>query len=196
MDENIISIITENLSQKDLICFALANKQTYHYCKHTNVKNKKCDDKHTTYHFTLSLYENAKLSYSMNIVSGIKSLYENKIALQSYNIQIILKQVCGTTTKITFGRDIVINSIVYSYDNITALCDFHEDVKIQQNIKIYNINGSNERLRHKFNSILSHKYVKMDNKITNNLTRDCLKNTVKQFETDIDIYFIRLLSFQ
>lgn len=194
MDKNIISVITDNLSQKDLIRFALVNNQTYHYCKHTNVKKKKCEDKHNTYHFTLSLFENAKLSYSMNILSSVQSLYNNEISLHSYNIQILLTQPCGTKTKIILGRDIIINSIVYSYDNLTSLCDLQKDTKIDlQNSKIYNINKNIERLQHKINSILSHKYVKLRKKVTNNLIRDCHQNIVQHFEKCIDLYFIRLL---
>lgn len=189
MDEHIISVITAKLSQKDLVSFSLINQQTYHYCKHTNVKNKKCGDKHNTYHFTLSLVENARLSYCMNILSCVKTLFDNEISLHTYRLQISLTQICGTTTRITFGRDIIINSIVYSYDIITAICD----VQHHQS-KVCNLNHNKERLEHKLNSILSHKYVKITKKITNNVKRDCFYNIVKSFEDNIEKHFIKLIT--
>ena len=193
MDKYIISQIVLYLNQKDLICFALVNKLTYDYCKHTDIHNKKCDDKHITYHFNLSLYENAKLLYSMNILSGIKCLYENRIGFHKYNLKILLTQQCGTTTKIVFGRNIIINSIVYSYDNLIVLCDSRNDVKVHKHNKVYNIFFNIQRLQHKINSIISHKYVKINKKITNNLTRDCHKDLIKRFEIDVHKYFIKLI---
>jgi hypothetical protein len=192
MDEHIISIITSNLSQKDLVSFSLINHQTYHYCKHTNVRNKKCNDKHITYHFTLSLIENARLSYSMNLLSCVKILYDNEISLHIYRLQISLTQTCGTTTRITFGRDIIINSIVYSYDIITGICDIQKET-LHQHSKVCNLNDNKERLEHKLNSILSHKYVKTCKIIKNNVKRDCHFNIIKSFEKDIEKYFIKLI---
>lgn len=193
MDEHIISMITRNLSQKDLVSFSLINRQTYHYCKHTNVKNKKCDDKHNTYHFTLSLVENARLSYCLNILSCVKTLFDNEISLQTYRLQLLLTQICGITTRITFGRDIIINSIVYSYDNITAICDVQKETLHKQS-KVCNLLDNIERLEHKLNSIISHKYVKITKQITNNGKRDCHYNIIKSFEDNIEKYFIKLIA--
>ena len=189
MDEYIISQIVLYLSEKDLTSFSLINKLTYNYCTHTNIHNKKCDNKHISYHFTLSLLENAKLTYCINILEYIKKLYDNKISLIKYSIYIVLTRPCGTLIKIVFGRDIIINSIVYSFDNITALCD------IDNESKIININYANniERLKHKLNSIISHKYIGYNMRIINNVSRDYQHDIVNKFQYNIEKYFIKLL---
>lgn len=194
MDENIISRIVLHLKEKDLILFSLVNKQTYNYCTRTNIHNKKCDNKHITYHYTLSLLENAKLSYCISIVEFVKHLYYNKIPLHKYALHILLRKHCGTIIKIVFGRDIIINSVVYSYDNITALCDLQKDVTNNEN-KVYNINNQNniERLKHKLNSIISHKYIGCSVKIVNNITGDYQHFIVNNFKINVDKYFVNLI---
>lgn len=194
MDENIISQIALHLKEKDLTLFSLVNKQTYNYCTNTNIHNKKCNDKHITYHYTLSLLENAKLSYCISIVEFVKHLYDNKIPLHKYALHILLRKPCGTIIKIVFGRDIIINSIIYSFDNITALCDIQKDVN-NIKCKVFNINDKNniERLKHKLNSIISHKYIGYSVKIVNTVTGDYQHFIVNNFKVNIDKYFVNLI---
>lgn len=195
MDEYIISQTVLHLSEKDLLSFALINKQTYSYCTHTNIHNKKCSDKHITYHYVLSLLENAKLSYCINILEFVKILYDNKIPLQKYSIHILLKRPCGTIIKIVFGREIIINSIVYSYNNITALSDLQKDF-VNNESKVFNIDDKNnlERLKHKLNSIISHSYIGCSVKEIDNVQGDYHHNIVNQFKINIDKYFVDLLT--
>lgn len=195
MDEYIISQIVLRLSEKDLTSFSLINKQAYDYCTHTNVNNKKCNNKHLTYHFTLSLLENAKLSYCTNLLECVRKLYDDKISLQKFSINILLKKTCGTILKIIIGRDIIINSIVYSFDTITALCDLQKDV-VNNESKVFNINDKNnlERLKHKLNSIISHNYIGCDIKINNNVIGDYQNIIVNEMNDKIYKYFIKLLN--
>lgn len=194
MDENIISRIVLHLSEKDLTRFALLNKQTYNYCTHTNVHNKKCNNKHITYHYTLSLLENAKLSYCVNILMFVRELYNDKIPLNKCAIHVSLKKLCGTIMKIIFGREIIINSIVYSYDTVTAFCDLQKIVN--EDSKVYNINDCNniERLKHKLNSIISHKYKGYNIKVINNVSGDFYHRKVDMFKKVIEQYFIKLVN--
>ena len=192
MDENIISVIARKLSQKDLFCFSLVNKQCYHYCRHTNTEDKKCDVRHNTYHFKLTLVENARLLYCMNLLSSLKTLYDNGISLHMYSLQISLVHTCGTVTKITLGRELVINCIVYSYDNKTAICDLRKGL-VQNESKVYNIDYSIEKIKHKLNSILLHKYARINRKIINNIQRDYQLSMVQSFNDDVEKYFIKLL---
>jgi hypothetical protein len=124
----------------------------------------------------------------------VKQLYDNKISIQEYALHIILKRTCGTIIKIVFGRDIIINSIVYSYDNITALCDLQKEFMNNEN-KIFNINDKNNiaRLQHKLNSIISHKYQGCSMRIVSNINWDYQHIIVNEFTENIDKYFIKLL---
>jgi hypothetical protein len=142
----------------------------------------------------LSLLENAKLSYCINFLEFVKQLYDNKISLQKYAIHILLKRTCGTVIKIVIGRDIIINSIVYSFDNITALCDIQKEV-INNESKVFNINDKNniERLKHKLNSIISHKYTGCSIKIVNTVQGDYQHNIVEKLKSNIEKCFIKLI---
>lgn len=195
MDEYIISQIVQHLSEKDLTSFALINKTTYNYCTQTNIYNKKCNNKHITYHYTLSLLENAKLSYCIRVLNFVKQLYDNKIPLHKYAIHILLKKSCGTVIKIVFGRDIIINSIVYSYDTITGLCDLQKEI-VPEAGKVYNINDNNniERLKHKLNSIISHSYIGYNMRIINNVSGDYQHSIAVTFKDATDKYFLTLIN--
>lgn len=195
MDEYIISQIVPYLSEKDLTSFSMINKQTYNYCTHTNVYNKKCNINHITYHYTLSLLENAKLSYCMNLLKFVKGLYDSEISRQKYAIHLSLQRRCGTIIKLVFGRDIVINSMIYSFNTIISLCDLQKENNSSE-IKLFKINNvtNMERLKHKVNSIISNRYTGYEIKIINNVIGDYYTSFVDEFKNNIDKYFIKLLN--
>lgn len=194
MDEYIISQIVLHLTEKDLTSFALINKQAYNYCTHTNIYNKKCNNKHISYHYTLSLLENARLSYCLKILEFVKRLHDNKIPLHKYSIHILLRKPCGTITKIVIGRNIIINNIVYSYDNIITLCVLQTDVPNNE-CKICSISNKNntERLKHKLNSVISHSYISCSVRILNNVNGDYQRDIINHFKMNVEKHFIKLL---
>lgn len=189
MDEHIISRIMCHLDKQDLVRFSVVNKLAYHYSTHTNVNNRKCSEKHHNYHYTLSLLENARLSHCLCMLSSINELSSHIIPLSQYCINVTLRKCCGTTLKITLGCDIIINSIVYCYNDLLIIKDFDKCIITDKNKVVY-IDNNKERLVHKLNSIISHKYVSKDVKIVNKITSDYQKGIVEQFYKDINKYFL------
>lgn len=171
--------------------FACVNKQTYAYCKNTNNEHNKY--KHQIkYNYTLSLFQNAKLSYCMNLLSSVNTLYINNIPLQRYNIQIILGKPCGSTTKIIVGRELIINTSVYTFNTITALCDLNTKT-LNNDIKIFNMKDYRSKLEHKLNSIITHKYSHKNIRVLDRTYGDYHKFLVGMFYKDIHKFLIKML---
>jgi hypothetical protein len=158
MDEYIIGRITEHLSSRDLAMFAQVNKLTYQYCKHTNINRQLCKTVvHNTYHYVPTLLEQAKLDYCMTCLQDVCTLSTNKIPMQKFRIAISLWKPCGARIDILIGRCIVINRIVYAFSPLDYVQDsLNKTMKDVHTVLV--IRENMERLLHKMNSIISHRY--------------------------------------
>lgn len=189
MDEHIISRITVHLSARDLAMFAQVNKSTYQYCKHTNVNRQLCKHVvHHPYHYIPTLLEQAKLEHCMKFLQDVNTLSLNRIPMQKFRIAIGLWKPCGAKINILIGRCVIINQIMYTYSYMDFLAESQNNVILKDGSIALLIDTNMERLIHKVNSIISHKYDHIEIK-----TYDFLKGGFKKDLVDGLKYIHRFL---
>lgn len=174
MDGLVISLVVKHLSGRDLALFAMVNTTTYDYCKHTDINKKVCSGLHGTWHFVPTLLEDAKLQYCLGFLDDLAVLSLHKVPLSEYRVNITLQKPRGTKVNITYGRVFIVNQLVFVANGIDVLRECQkgltaDDYKVFMN---HNIEKNKQRLRHKLNSIISHRYSKVTVKITNNVEGD------------------------
>lgn len=179
MDGLVISLVVKHLSGRDLVMFAQVNITTYNYCKTTNVLLKPCPKTHTTHRFTPTLLEEAKLSFCLKVLNDVRTLSDSKISLSDYCTNITLHKSCGTKITLCIGRLIVINKLMYTYNNFDVMCELKNN-HVQPCTQVLNINACMDRLRHKLNSIITHTYTKVTITTTNiDIDLEGVRNFVK-----------------
>lgn len=177
MDEHVISLIVQYLNERDLASFAQCNRSTYRFCKLTDTNHKLCKSVHSTYHFVPTLLEHARLDYCLRFLDDVDTLSQNNIPLCKFALSLVLHKTCGTKTHIVIGRCLIINNIVYAHSYIDFLSESqHEFIKDEHNLLL--INDNMDRLRHKVNSIISHKYTFINMRIYNKICGDYKKHLV------------------
>lgn len=192
MDHNVISIIGKYLSGSDIPRFALVNQTTYQYFNTTSPDNKPCTPVHTTYHPKLTILQELKLNYVMEILNTVKQLSGSSIPPNDFAVHMTLHKPCGTKVRLTFSRELVINSLIYTYSSTDVICDKYHG-HLDMNSNVYYINANLERLRHKLYSIISHTYSKVDVKIIDNPHGDYRRDICEQAYTDLCKHFLSLI---
>lgn len=177
MDGLVISLVVKHLSGRDLVMFAQVNTIAYTYCKNTNILHRPCPVTHTCYRATPTLLEEAKLTCCLNFLNDVRALASSKVSLSDYCTDITLHKHCGTKITLCVGRVLIINKLIYTYNNFDVLCEL-QNVKMKHCTQILNIDANMIRLRHKLNSLITHLYtdvtVKTSNTTSNIETMDPL----------------------
>lgn len=167
MDGLVISLVVKHLSGQDLVMFAQINTTTYTYCKNTNIFYKPCPVIHNNYRSIPTLLEEAKLTHCLNFLNDIRALATNKVSLSDYCTDITLHKHCGTKITLCVGRVLIINKLIYAYNNFDVLCEL-QSVKVKHCTQILNIDANMIRLRHKLNSLITHVYANVTVKTSYN----------------------------
>ena len=189
MDALIVKLMCQHLCEKDLICFAMVNKTAYNYCKHTNILGKKFSGcHHCPHNYVPTLMEHARLEYAMGVLVVVKELTDNKVPMRHCSCVVTAHLPCGGITKIVLGRHIMINDVVYYYSKMDAICDVfcrpQKGFVGHTNSVLYICQKKNmERLRHRINSILTHRYDRVEMKMVLSPLRDIYHAFAEKLQT-------------
>jgi hypothetical protein len=181
MDENIINNIIIYLSAKDLVMFAQVNTLTYQFCKHTNINKQLCQSVHHSYHYVLTLLEHARLEYCMTFLNDVYLLALNMIPMHKFCLSLTLKKTCGAKIHILIGRCIVINQIMYAHSHLDFLAESQSKM-IKDEYNVLLIEHNMERLQHKVNSIISHKYENIQVKMLDHIKEGYKRELVNSLQ--------------
>lgn len=187
MDGLVTSLVAKHLSGRDLALFAIVNTTTYDYCKHTDINKKLCAGPHSTWHFVPTLLEEARLQHCLGFLDDLAVLSLHKVPLSEYHLSITLQKHCGTKMHIIIGRVLIVNQMVFVANELDVWREYQKGLT-EDNYKVFmnhTIQKNMQRLRHKINSIISHKYSKVTVKVVNNVEGD-FRRTLIDGLTNID----------